>query len=222
MNKTVLDFTPTIYYCDISSVIIKEHILERFDEPRLNRIKKCIKPQKAKHLYSSSMLLNFVLDKLGSSTKTVLFNEDGKPYLTNDVYFNISHSGKYVVIAVSPFGEIGVDVQEKEEISVEKANFFLGENAMNNITPQINYFYSYIWCRKEAFLKCLGTGWNLKETSDISVLKTKFVFQDNTFCLSDYSIDENYCLSLCQMNTENEFQLKEVLLNELEVFNTRD
>ena len=46
-----------------------------------------------------SMISSYLANSL--SADELLFNEMGKPYYQNGPYFNISHSGKFVVMAVS-------------------------------------------------------------------------------------------------------------------------
>lgn len=55
-------------------------------------------------------------------------NVFGKPYVTNikDFYFNISHSGKWVVLAFSK-SKIGIDIEEIQEEFQEYLEFLLPE-----------------------------------------------------------------------------------------------
>ena len=42
-------------------------------------------------------------------------NEGGKPYLDNGPYFNISHSGEYVILGIHPSRDVGVDIERIDE-----------------------------------------------------------------------------------------------------------
>ena len=89
-----------------------------------------------------------------------------KPYLTNckNIYFNLSHSGKMVLCAISD-REIGADIEYNDpEIDLNIAeNFFFNreyESIMNSENPS-DEFFKY-WVLKESYMKYTGLGMNLK------------------------------------------------------------
>lgn len=85
-----------------------------------------------------------------------------KPFLTNQpgIHFNISHSGDWIIIAVTS-SEIGTDIEqlrpdfEYQEILAD--NFSLGEikYLLDNSDPE-KFFL--LWTRKEALIKISGKG----------------------------------------------------------------
>lgn len=90
-------------------------------------------------------------------------NEHGKPYLQTDVpfFFNISHSGEFVVCAFSDT-EVGVDIEKigKERLAVAKRFFHPEETAcLSAVSGQerTELFFRY-WSAKESVLKYTGTG----------------------------------------------------------------
>lgn len=210
------NITPSLYVCKIDDVSINAEAFDNLPTVRQCRIKQAIKPEKAAQLYVSSLLLGYVLNQYGKKLDDVKVTESGKPYLEDNFQFNVSHSGQYAVIAVSE-NVVGVDVQEKKRISSAAAKLFLNEDALNS-DLQNDYYYSYIWCRKEAFLKCLGVGWNGKRAAKASVLKNEIEFEENQYFLTDYLISDNYFLSLCEKNNHEAFVVKEVSKHELEIF----
>jgi phosphopantetheinyl transferase len=70
------------------------------------------------------------------------YGERGKPRLREggDLEFNLSHSGELVLVAVSRRREVGVDVQQIDPERDRPAGFYEE------------------WVRREAIVKCLGTG----------------------------------------------------------------
>ena len=89
--------------------------------------------------------------------------EKGKPFVADreDVFFNISHSGVYVVCAVSD-GEIGVDIEKRSKARMEVAGRFFHVREVRELevasgVEQDKLFYDF-WSVKESFLKYTGTG----------------------------------------------------------------
>ena len=80
-------------------------------------------------------------------------NEHGKPYLKDlPCYFNISHSGDFVVCAVSEKNEIGIDIEKIRPIDLKIAKRVFSEDETTYIlsskTPKENFFE--LWTKKEA------------------------------------------------------------------------
>lgn len=111
-------------------------------------------------------LVRFALKKywnLTSEDYRIDRGEKGKPFIVGveNVFFNISHSGDYVVCAVSD-REIGIDIEKRAKARMEVAGrFFHGEEVaqlkMLEEYKQDQLFFNY-WSVKESFLKYIGTG----------------------------------------------------------------
>lgn len=88
-------------------------------------------------------------------------DQNGKPYICDCRHFNISHSGDFVVCAVSD-SEIGVDTEVISRMSPHTMHKFLSPseiNEYNSLTQsRQNAFLCEKWVRKESYLKLLGTG----------------------------------------------------------------
>lgn len=107
----------------------------------------------------------------------LVFNAFGKPGLAphllerQGLHFNVSHAGKYAVIALSSLGSVGVDIEAITSVDqiwpmetgltdVEQRYCREGEGA--------EAFFR-IWCGKEAVLKGLGVGIS-QHLSSVSVV----------------------------------------------------
>lgn len=101
----------------------------------------------------------------GGSPESFRFcrTEQGKPYLREQVnglpcYFNISHSEEYVMAAVGG-RPIGVDIEQTgRDIRKVLRRICSGEELLlleKDIPPADQM---ELWTRKEALVKCLGTG----------------------------------------------------------------
>lgn len=134
----------------------------RFDEDK----KRCI---------ASDFLIKKILgDSLGEESRKIKIytNENGKPYVKKNIYFNLSHSGHYVVAAVSG-KQIGIDVEKIKPVKKNMLDYFctandkkyiLGEekNEGENIPEAALERFFEVWTFKEAFLKCTGEGMSKK------------------------------------------------------------
>src|SRR5699024_2760587 len=122
---------------------------------------------------------------------TYRYNNYGKPYLADEdnIYFNISHSGKYLAIAISRENEVGIDIQVYKNTD----NFYYAMNSvftyeekqfvLNEIEEEQIFKFTYIWSRKEAFCKCIGKGL-LLNLKDISVMEKNSVYKGVTYLLN--------------------------------------
>lgn len=106
----------------------------------------------------------------------IVVNEYGKPYLKDaSCYFNLSHQGEWVVLAVSDY-EVGVDVQRIQPI----AQTILQRMFHDNEQERIQSFedMTKVWCMKESYGKYQGTGIQLRyRTLDFSLGLTNPCFQ---------------------------------------------
>ena len=85
--------------------------------------------------------------------------EKGKPFFENltNFHFNVSHSGKIKVLAVSQ-NNVGIDVEKIREIPLKIAKKFCqSERDYIAEADSLKRFFE-IWTKKEAYLKYSGTG----------------------------------------------------------------
>ena len=84
--------------------------LRDIEESRVSRINKLRVTDDKLRCLGAGLLIELIKKKYNINSNPVI-DKFGKPYFENsDIYFNISHSGNYVVAAVSEH-EIGVDIQ---------------------------------------------------------------------------------------------------------------
>ena len=124
----------------------------------------------------------------------------GKAYISNfeNVYFNLSHSGKMVLCAISD-REVGVDIEysdPKIDLNIAKLYFYNGEyeSIMNSQNPA-DEFFKY-WVLKESYMKYTGLGMNLKlDSFEIKIgdeIKLKNDVLSVRTCFSVF-FKEQYC-----------------------------
>lgn len=154
MNVTEKDFTAESFRSCLS-------------ESRRNEAKRLRREKDRQLFLGAEALLNRSLEMIGAPVclpAVYTRNRYGKPYLdkTSGIYANWSHSGSFVICALSD-QEVGIDLQSicKEPGSALVRRVLQPEEQIYyDQTPkerQKQLFYSY-WTVKESFLKALGTG----------------------------------------------------------------
>ena len=119
-------------------------------------------------------------------------NENGKPYLDNGPYFNISHSKEYVVLAISNTRALGVDIEYIDSNRVDAVEYVLTKEEKDIVDPKTLFM---IWSNKESLIKCNSNG--LKDIKDVSGLPLEGVRKVNDECYYTRStIYDNYALSV--------------------------
>jgi phosphopantetheinyl transferase len=108
------------------------------------------------------MLLSEIL-KINPQNLTFGHNQYGKPFCTQEgaPYFNISHSGGYVVIAISLIASVGVDIEFPRNIDflpiLKKVSSLKQQAYFLNSTNKCQAFLC-LWTQKEAVSKACGRG----------------------------------------------------------------
>lgn len=89
---------------------------------------------------------------------SVLFTENGKPYVENGEFFNLSHSGT-MAAAVKDSKPVGLDIEliggDFDPLIAERV-FTVQERRWADAMPIPRYYL--LWCIKESIMKAVGTG----------------------------------------------------------------
>ena len=113
------------------------------------------------HSLLGRVLLSYILCKNGKDNRlSFTYGSNEKPYLKDGrSFFNISHSGSYVVCSVSE-SEIGCDVQTVEKYNPRIAERFFTESEKLFLQKSENQSedFTRLWAMKESVLKKTGEG----------------------------------------------------------------
>lgn len=123
----------------------------------------------------------------------------GKAYISNyeNIHFNLSHSGKMVLCAISD-REVGADIEYIDpEIDLNIAKHYFYNSEYENIMNAENKpdeFFKY-WVLKESYMKYTGLGMNLELDSFEIIIKDRIKLKNNDknlkfnlFSIKDYKI----------------------------------
>lgn len=157
-------------------------------------------------------------------TSNIFFSktDQGKPYIINypGFYYNISHSGCWVVCATAN-QEVGIDIEQmsKQHLKLADTVFSRAERELYHMTPierKTDMFYS-IWTGKESCLKYYGC----KLTVPLDSIHIKgndlYVMEECLPCkLHFYDIHPKYKLATCSTDTEHDSSIIYVTLFDFE------
>ncbi|WBW96393.1 4'-phosphopantetheinyl transferase family protein [Oceanirhabdus sp. W0125-5] len=135
--------------------------------------------------------------------------ELNKPY--SNIKFNYSHSGDWIVCAVSEFN-VGIDVEQIKDIDMAIAERFFSKIEYDDLMElredkQLEYFYD-LWTLKESYIKWDGRGlaiplrdfsFRINHNNYIEFYSEK---HNNKCFFKQYLIDLEYKLSVCSIKEE--------------------
>lgn len=171
---------------------------------------------KSLNAYRSSLgawtLLSYALYFLNLNYKlrdyNFIKNDFGKYFVQgNHFYFNISHSGNYVLVSIADH-QVGCDIEiiKKPNLNIAKRFFTEEENmhilSINDEKIQENLFFRY-WTMKESYVKCLGQGLSIPLNSFSVILNDDIntINNINNLYIKEYKID-GCCCCVCAENFE--------------------
>ena len=155
-----------------------------------------------------SLISSYLVNQL--SEEELQKNPMGKPYYPNGPYFNISHSGRYVVMAIAN-QEVGVDIEENVEKQIDVLLKLFNEAEIKMIKEHADFYY--LWCAKESLIKCMGSSiGKIKEVPSLPLngLKTykEVDYQCQTF------IYDKHIISITKMGKEP-FEIKTEIVKKI-------
>ncbi|MBL4704024.1 MAG: 4'-phosphopantetheinyl transferase superfamily protein [Flavobacteriales bacterium] len=121
-------------------------------------------------LFGDLLSRQMIMESTGCKNHEIRFETEkyGKPILLgfNNLHFNISHSGEWVVCAMGS-SEIGVDVELIDDIDLSISESFFHSVEHKDIigaSDSIDRFFDY-WTMKESYIKYFGKGLSQKLNS---------------------------------------------------------
>lgn len=170
--------------------------LNLLTEEERNRISSYPDESRKRTLAGRVILREMITENFGVENYTVSYNENGKPLL-DFCYFNISHSGEYVVCVISS-NVVGVDLQLMSTLKRrEKYKLFTDtENRFVNTSKNTEIAYYTLWTMKEAYVKAKGGV--LSDSAKINFvtddLRLKTYYDDFSF---DTCFFDGYVMTVC-------------------------
>jgi 4'-phosphopantetheinyl transferase len=210
-----------IYYFNIT-VLRNKNIfnlkLKDVDTERAEKIERLRVTDDKLRCLGAGILIRFIKEKYSVAGK-VATDKFGKPYFEGSkVYFNISHSGNYVVAAVSKH-KIGIDIQriQKDKHRIAEKNFLPEEcEYINEVEEEtvVQQRFCEIWTIKEAYLKNIGIGLRKPLNSFEVSLKgeTPQIVGKKDYRFVQMKLDSRYIIAVCASRKDKGFNIEEVAI----------
>lgn len=219
------------YAFNISKITGTNEVLDLFpliSEERKERISRFRFEKDKLHCLFAEVLLRYALEKRYQISDLVLDkNVYGKPYLVNhsDIYFNLSHSGDWVICGVGD-QNLGIDVERVEEIEMSIARDFFARKEIDYLETvpfrqRLNAFYT-VWTLKESYTKYVGEGMSIPLDSFAIIPEKERItlFLENapdlSFCFQTQDLDSHHKMALCLKQEEKDVCVEDVLLLSLD------
>lgn len=184
---------------------------------RLERVKMFRYEEDVKRSILAEIIVKYEICKhFGIDMDEITFDqmEYGKLFVKGhpELCFNLSHSGKWVVCALSN-KPVGIDVEEVKDdcISIAKRFFTLKENERINACKSANekkQEFFQLWTLKESYMKEIGLGFH-KSLNSFEMRKNNQMEQvyDEGRLISNckfdkYRLGDDYWVSICSENEE--------------------
>lgn len=193
-------------------------------EDEIERVNKFyFEADRRRYIVSHAMARMVLARYLGltPSQLKITFGPNNKPLLLNapqPVFFNMSHSGNYALLATSLVHPVGIDIEEiKFDFDFHSIiGRYFNEKEQAVIYADKNNerdnFYKF-WTRKEAILKTCGIGLindlgklDMSGKTSISPILLKQYAQwfSTDFYVRSFSIDENYAAAIASIHAKFE------------------
>lgn len=205
-----------------------ERLMSYTSKEKRERIKRFQGYDDALRTLIGDVLIRYLIcKKLEIENQKLLFgaNEFGKPFLINDnnIQFNISHSGKWVVCSIDNL-PVGIDIEQIKSIDMGIAERFFSKNEVKSLMSKCvaereAYFYD-LWALKESYIKAVGKGLSIPLNSfTIRIVEDNITLystnEPDNYYFKQYPIDKDYKMAVCSSKNEFPDKINFININEL-------
>jgi 4'-phosphopantetheinyl transferase len=201
---------------------VRLNFQEKINPEVLERLLNCVAPRKKERLkrfyhredtlrglFADLLIRDVIMQKTGLNNEDISFttNDYGKPFLKDrdDVQFNLSHSGVWVV-GVIDHQIVGIDVERVQEIDLDISKNYFSPDEHEDLMSKgdkFDYFFT-LWALKESYIKILGKGlshplnaFSIKFSSTGEIIIKVEGKRIGDIFFRQYDIDKAYKMAVC-------------------------
>lgn len=139
-------------------------ILGGLSEARVEKILRYKRAEDRKRSAMAGMMIRDELPRFGISQEQIRTSEKDRPFVDGETDFNLSHSGDYVLMAVSD-GRVGCDIEQVKAVRERVLDHCCSEAekiwCRNFPEAKRASAFCRIWTAKESYIKMTGEGLSL-------------------------------------------------------------
>lgn len=146
--------------------------------------------EKRKHEWLSVRVL---LKTLCGEEKKIAYHPSGRPYLEDEsAHISISHTRGYVAVALHPFREVGLDIEQYGERVKKVSSRFIRPDEESTMTKGDEIYALLLhWSAKETLFKLMGT-------AEVDFIKHLHILpfvpaEEGTFNAREYRTEQQSC-----------------------------
>ena len=187
-----------------------EALLEPLPADIRQKIRRYRRWQNAHACLLGKLLLIKGLNRFGLDGASLIhqlqYTDFGRPYLPAPADFNISHSGEYVLCALSNRCRVGVDIEKVQPINLSDFQGQMTEAEWATVTgaaDPLRAFY-YYWTRKEAAIKAHGHGLSLP-LKEVVIGEGEVVMEGRGWPLYEVRLAQEY---VCHLVADGQVEVR--------------
>lgn len=192
-------------------------LLSQAERERADRFRSLA--DRRRFIISRGLLRSLLAEYVGERAQNLLFRYGtyGKPFLPNNInnrniHFNVSHSKKYILYAITRSREVGVDLEYVNPafdfVSVVERYYSAAERLAFFALPEEKRTRAFFksWTCKEAFIKAMGEGLlrtlptfevTLDPDQPSRLMRISGIPHEGCWTLRDLHPPRNYFATLC-------------------------
>lgn len=162
---------------------------------------------------AGKLLLLKLLEQRNSkySMAELKYNSYRRPYFDGGPDFNIAHSGNIVIFCAADQGQVGIDIEQINELDFADFTDFFTINEWTHINKHPNKFDRFynFWTKKEAVLKAIGSGFHTPLNA-VDVSGESLIYDNITYQMTSVDVDPAYKCHLAATVYPQNIRLQEI------------